>query len=60
MVTPPTVEKIRQECDLLKKDIAELKERLDILEEHSCENYNAIAEQGERMDLLEDRLDREL
>lgn len=35
-------------------------DRLDVLEEHSCENYNTNTEHGERLDRLEDRVDKEL
>ena len=60
MVTPPSVQTLKEQVCLLIVEIDELKGRLSVVEEQSGVNRTMLDEANERMDALEDRLDKEL
>ena len=60
MVMPPTVISLKEEMRLLEIEIADIKDRLSVVEEQSGINRNMIDEASDRMDALDDRMDKEL
>ena len=60
MAIPPTVISLKEEMRLLEIEIADIKDRLSVVEEQSGINRNMIDEASDRMDALDDRMDKEL
>ena len=55
---PPTVQTIKEEMRLLEIEIADVKDRLLVLEGESCTTRSSVEEAHERLDKVEDRLDK--
>ena len=60
MALPPILVRLKHEVMCLRQELDDIKGRLSVVEEHTCENHNRIKDLEEWQEQTDERLDKEL
>ena len=60
MALPPILVRLKREVMCLRKELDNIKDRLSVVEEQSCENRNRLEDLEEWQEQTDERLDKEL